>query len=108
MSKTAPQRGRHTVARHGALKSPHPFSVFMKALGIVVAVVLVSGTGVAAYTVYDLAASYATENTVELICVLLMTLFFCGVTAYVVVNNALEKAGEARESFVNTKVRTLL
>ena len=66
MSKTAPQRGRHTVARHGALKSPHPFSVFMKALGIVVAVVLVSGTGVAAYTVYDLAASYATENTVEL------------------------------------------
>ena len=47
-----------------------------------------------------------TENTVELICVLLMTLFFCGVTAYVVVNNALEKAGEARESFVNTKVRT--
>ena len=38
----------------------------MKALGIVVAVVLVSGTGVAAYTVYDLAASYATENTVEL------------------------------------------
>ena len=66
VSKTAPQRGRHTVARHGALKSPHPFSVFMKALGIVVAVVLVSGTGVAAYTVYDLAASYATENTVEL------------------------------------------
>ena len=45
-------------------------------------------------------------TAVELICVLLMTLFFCGVTAYVVVNNALEKAGEARESFVNTKVRT--
>lgn len=57
---------RRTVARHGALRSPHPFAVFMKAVGIVAAVLLVSVTGVAAYTVYDLAASYATDNTVEL------------------------------------------
>ena len=66
MSRTAPQRGRQTVARHGALRSPHPLSVLLKALGIVVAVVLVSGTGVAAYAVYDLAASFTTENTVDL------------------------------------------
>ena len=45
-----------------------------------------------------------TENTIELLCVLMMTLFFCGVTAYIIVNNALERGGEAAESFVNTNV----
>ena len=34
----------------------------------------------------------------------MMTLFFCGVTAYIIVNNALERGGEAAESFVNTNV----
>ncbi|GAA1700682.1 hypothetical protein GCM10009808_17970 [Microbacterium sediminicola] len=58
--------GRRTVARHGALKSPHPISVLLKAVGIVAAVLLVSTTGVAAYAAYDLVSTYATENVVEL------------------------------------------
>lgn len=68
MSSSTPERDRRrTVARHGALKSPHPFTVFLKAVGIVAAVVVVSGLGVAGYAVYDLAASYVSdENTVEL------------------------------------------
>ncbi len=53
------KRGRRPVARHGALKSPHPFSQFMKLVGVVVAVVLVAGAGVAAYAAYDLTSSYA-------------------------------------------------
>ena len=42
-----------------------------------------------------------TENTVELMCVLAMTLFMCGVTMYVVVTNFLS---DDRESFVKTDV----
>jgi len=63
-SKTA-RRGRRTVARHGELSSPHPFGVLLKVLGIIVAVVLVSGAGVAAYAAYDLAASFS-DDAVEL------------------------------------------
>lgn len=59
------RRGRRTVARHGELTSPHPFGTILKILGMIVAVVLVSGAGVAAYAAYDLTASF-TENTVEL------------------------------------------
>ena len=58
-------RGRRPVARHGALHSPHPASVLLKTLGIMVAVVLVSGAGVAAYAAYDLATSF-TKDAVEL------------------------------------------
>ena len=59
------KRGRRTVARHGELTSPHPFSLIMKLVGVVVAVVLVSTAGVAAYALTDLTGSVA-ENAVAL------------------------------------------
>lgn len=59
------KRGRRTVARHGALTSPHPVSLLLKVIGVMLGVVLVSGAGVAAYATYDLAAS-ATEDAVDL------------------------------------------
>ncbi|MGZ0712548.1 LCP family glycopolymer transferase (plasmid) [Coraliomargarita sp. W4R53] len=58
-------RGRRTVARHGELRSPHPFSLVMKVIGIVTAVVLVSGAGVAVYAVTDIATNVV-ANSVEL------------------------------------------
>ena len=63
-TKPAP-RGRRTVARHGELRSPHPFSQLLKMMAILVAVVLVSGLGVAAYAAYDITASF-TSDAVEL------------------------------------------
>ena len=57
--------GRRTVARHGELKSPHPLAMLLKIVGIVVAVVLVSGAGVAAYAAYDFTASF-TADAVDL------------------------------------------
>ena len=58
------QRGRRTVARHGELRSPHPFSQILKMMAIMVAVVLVSGLGVAAYAAYDITpASPATPSS---------------------------------------------
>jgi len=59
------KRGRRTVARHGVLKSPHPFAMLMKFVGIVVAVVLVSGAGVAAYATFDTVSSFA-DGAVDL------------------------------------------
>lgn len=59
------KRGRRTVARHGELASPHPISVIMKIVGVILAVVLVSGAGVAAYAAIDLTSSIA-ENSVAL------------------------------------------
>jgi len=59
------KRGRRTVARHGELRSPHPFAQILKMLSIVIAVVLVSGLGVAAYAAYDITASF-TSDAVEL------------------------------------------
>jgi LCP family protein required for cell wall assembly len=59
------KRGRHTVARHGELRSPHPLAFVMKIIGVIVAVVLVSGAGVAAYAAYDLTASFV-EDAVAL------------------------------------------
>ncbi|MEV8268331.1 LCP family protein [Microbacterium sp. NPDC076911] len=58
-------RGRRTVARHGKLHSPHPASLVLKVLGIITAVALVSGAGVAAYAVTDIAVEVA-QNSVEL------------------------------------------
>ena len=55
------KRGRRTVARHGELKSPHPAGLLAKIIGIVAAVVFVAGAGVAAYTAYDITASFADE-----------------------------------------------
>jgi LCP family protein required for cell wall assembly len=64
-TKPAPRGGRQTVARHGALPSPHPLALLMKILGVIVAVVLVSGAGVAAYAAYDLTATF-TDDAVDL------------------------------------------
>ena len=57
----APRRGRHTVARHGALKSPHPLGQLAKILAICLSVVLVSGLGVATYLTYDFAATFSAD-----------------------------------------------
>ncbi|WP_019180816.1 LCP family protein [Microbacterium yannicii] len=59
-SKTV-RRGRRTVARHGELSSPNPFAFLLKIVGVIVAVVLVSGAGVAAYALTDLATSFSDE-----------------------------------------------
>jgi LCP family protein required for cell wall assembly len=59
------KRGRRTVARHGELRSPHPFSLIMKVIGIIAAVLLVSGAGIAAYAYTDFTSTIA-NNAVEL------------------------------------------
>lgn len=59
-TKPAP-RGRRTVARHGELSSPRPFSLILKIVGVIAAVVLVSGLGVAGYALSDITASFADE-----------------------------------------------
>ncbi|WP_091229979.1 LCP family protein [Microbacterium sp. 3J1] len=58
-------RRRRTIARHGQLRTPGPVSQLLKFIAIGLAVVLVSGMGVAAYVVYDL-SSTVTANAVEL------------------------------------------
>lgn len=58
-------RRRRTIARHGQLRTPGPVSQLLKFIAIGLAVVLVSGFGVAAYVVYDL-SSTVTANAVEL------------------------------------------
>ena len=52
------RRGRRTVARHGELRSPGPVGFLLKVVGIVAAVVLVSGAGVAAYAATDVVGSF--------------------------------------------------
>jgi LCP family protein required for cell wall assembly len=59
------KRGRRPIARHGELRSPHPFAMVLKILGIILAVGLVSTAGVAAYATYDITASF-TEDAVDL------------------------------------------
>lgn len=54
-------RKRHTVARHARLRSPHPFAQFLTIVAVMVAVVLVSAGGVAAFASYDLVESFASE-----------------------------------------------
>lgn len=63
MSETT--RRRRTIARHGQLRSPGPVSQLLKLIAISLAVVLVSGVGVAAYIAYDLSSTVA-ANAVEL------------------------------------------
>lgn len=58
-------RRRRTLARHGQQRSPGAVSQLLKFIAIGLAVVLVSGLGVAAYVVYDL-SSTVTANAVEL------------------------------------------
>jgi LCP family protein required for cell wall assembly len=59
------KRGRRTVARHGELKSPRPWELVMKIVGVVVAVVLVSGFGIAAYAAIDITTNF-TDDAVAL------------------------------------------
>lgn len=56
---------RSTIARHGQLRTPGPVSQLLKFIAIGLAVLLVSGVGVAAYVVYDL-SSTVSANAVEL------------------------------------------
>ena len=58
------RRGRRTVARHGELTSPHPASLILKIVGVIAAVLLVSGASVAAYATYDIVASVADRSVV--------------------------------------------
>ncbi|WP_144876757.1 LCP family protein [Microbacterium sp. 1.5R] len=58
-------RRRRTLARHGQQRTPGAVSQLLKFIAIGLAVVLVSGLGVAAYVVYDL-SSTVTANAVEL------------------------------------------
>ncbi|MFJ4224052.1 LCP family protein [Microbacterium sp. NPDC089695] len=58
-------RRRRTLARHGQQRTPGAVSQLLKFIAIGLAVVLVSGVGVAAYVVYDL-SSTVTANAVEL------------------------------------------
>ncbi len=58
-------RRRRTIARHGQLRTPGPLSQLLKFIAIGLAVVLVSGLGVAAYITYDL-TSTVNANAVEL------------------------------------------
>jgi LCP family protein required for cell wall assembly len=65
VSSSHKPRGRRTVARHGELTSPSPLGFIARIVGIVAAVVLVAGLGVAAYAVTDISASFA-EDAVDL------------------------------------------
>lgn len=65
MSQAKKPRGRHTVARHGELSSPHPLALLLKVVGVIVAVVLVSGASVAAYATID-AVSTVSDAAVDL------------------------------------------
>ena len=56
---------RRTIARHGQLATPGPISQLLKFLAIGLAVVLVSGFGVAMYIVYDF-SSTVSANAVDL------------------------------------------
>ena len=58
-------RRRKTVARHGQQQTPSPIGQLFKIVGIVLAVVLVSGVSVSAFVVSDLYTT-ATADAVEL------------------------------------------
>lgn len=58
-------QGRTTVARHGQLPSRHPIVQVIGMVAVAVAVMIVSVTGVAAYSVWD-AATALTQNAVVL------------------------------------------
>ena len=65
-SKKRPSaEGRLPLARHGVLRSRHPFVTMLATLGVVLGVVGLSGTGIAAYNVWD-AGQTITANAVVL------------------------------------------
>lgn len=59
------EKRRRTIARHGQLRTPGTVGQAIKLIAIALAVVLVSGIGVAAYVVYDF-SSTVTANAVQL------------------------------------------
>lgn len=63
--KRSSSEGRTPVARHGALKSRHPFATIFAMLGVVLAVFGVSAAGIAAYNLWD-ATQTVTANAVVL------------------------------------------
>jgi len=62
---TSPRRGRRTVARHGALRSPSAGGQLMRLIGVMMAVVLVAAAGVATFVVTDLVQT-ATADAVDI------------------------------------------
>ncbi|MGX1933128.1 LCP family protein [Microbacterium resistens] len=62
---SATSRSRRPVARHGQLRRPTALSQLLKIVGVAMAVVLVSGFGVAAYVLYDLQSTLS-SNAVAL------------------------------------------
>lgn len=56
---------RHTVARHGQLRTPKPLAQVMKYLSVAMATVLVAAAGVATFVATDLASTY-TANAVDI------------------------------------------
>ncbi|MCP2635999.1 LCP family protein [Microbacterium sp. HD4P20] len=62
---TGPSReGRAPLARHGVLRSRHPFVTMLSMLAVVLGVVGVSATGLAAYTVWDAAQAIGANAVV--------------------------------------------
>ncbi len=59
------EKRRRTIARHGQLRTPGTVGQAIKLIAIALAVVLVSGIGVAAYVIYDF-SSTVTANAVQL------------------------------------------
>ena len=57
--------GRHTLARHGHLRSRNPFAGVLRFVGIAAACVLIAGAGTAAYAAWDLTRAFS-ENATEL------------------------------------------
>ncbi len=64
-SKRPSGEGRAPLARHGALKSRHPFVTLFAMLGVVLGVFGVSAAGIAAYSLWD-ATQTVTANAVVL------------------------------------------
>ncbi|MDR6866577.1 LCP family protein required for cell wall assembly [Microbacterium resistens] len=62
---SANSRTRRPVAGHGQLHRPSAWGQLLKIIGVAMAVVLVSGVGVAAYVAYDLQSTFV-ANSVEL------------------------------------------
>jgi len=63
-SPRSPRGGREPLARHGILPSRHPLVTMLAMLGVVLGVVGVSATGLAAYSVWDAAQSISANAVV--------------------------------------------
>lgn len=61
----ASRRRRRPVARHGQLRSPNPLTQILAVLGVMVAVVVVSGLAVGGFYVWD-AARTVSDNSIAL------------------------------------------